>query len=275
MSPSGSSMSCGYILICLALLCITCSLCQDAPSTDSGKDLRNFVGLNPETSDARSNRRAVIILSGHNLSGDATHRSTNEVRKSDLIGVAMDMEDRDPNSLYVHFDGDTLISSQPVLFNDLENSQASAGDKWTGVMDGIKAHRSSENTPLADLLIFEAYPESFPQQVTALCESLYSTGNCQIVQGQVASENEARFRRAADDKDKDEENEVEDEPPGFDPTRVLPKIPYSAGFQLLFWTTLAIFLTVYGVSWAMWNMDPGRDSIIYRMTSAQKYKKDK
>lgn len=48
---------------------------------------------------------------------------------------------------------------------------------------------------------------------------------------------------------------------------------YAAGFNIILWTMVVLFLIVLGVSCGMWNMDPGRDSIIYRMTS-QRMKKD-
>merc|ERR1712141_142461 len=38
-------------------------------------------------------------------------------------------------------------------------------------------------------------------------------------------------------------------------------------FNLWFWLVVGLFLTVYVISLVMWYMDPGRDSIIYRMTS--------
>ncbi|KAI1307245.1 Renin receptor [Halotydeus destructor] len=53
--------------------------------------------------------------------------------------------------------------------------------------------------------------------------------------------------------------------------------PYASDFHvaaaLIFISTIIIVLSVFGISLAMWNMDPGRDSIIYRMTS-QRMKKD-
>lgn len=43
--------------------------------------------------------------------------------------------------------------------------------------------------------------------------------------------------------------------------------------NIIIFVSLVIFLSVFGIALAMWNMDPGRDSIIYRMTS-QRMKKD-
>lgn len=48
---------------------------------------------------------------------------------------------------------------------------------------------------------------------------------------------------------------------------------YPAIFNLFFWITLAIAVAIYGISYSMWNMDPGLDTVIYRMTS-QRIKKD-
>ena len=48
---------------------------------------------------------------------------------------------------------------------------------------------------------------------------------------------------------------------------------FSETFAITGFTTLVFTLTVFGVSLGMWFMDPGRDSIIYRMTS-QRIKKD-
>lgn len=44
-------------------------------------------------------------------------------------------------------------------------------------------------------------------------------------------------------------------------------------FNMWFWTLVLLALIVYAVSIAMWNMDPGRDSIIYRLTQ-QKIKSE-
>lgn len=48
---------------------------------------------------------------------------------------------------------------------------------------------------------------------------------------------------------------------------------YPAVFNIILWTMVILALTVYGISWGMWNMDPGKDSIIYRMT-AQRQRRD-
>lgn len=124
---------------------------------------------------------------------------------------------------------------------------------------------------VADFLVFEAYPDGLESALTKVCESTYAPGKCQILKGDVlrSARNFERPKRQAGD------TTTAAPPHPAAASSILPVIPYPAAFQLLFWTTLAIALTVYGVSYAMWNMDPGRDSIIYRMTSAQKYKKDK
>ena len=44
-------------------------------------------------------------------------------------------------------------------------------------------------------------------------------------------------------------------------------------FNMWFWLMVVLALTVYATSLAMWNMDPGRDSIIYRLTQ-QKIKSE-
>lgn len=48
---------------------------------------------------------------------------------------------------------------------------------------------------------------------------------------------------------------------------------YPAMFNLIFWTSLILGLAVFGIAYGMWNMDPGLDTVIYRMTS-QRIKKD-
>lgn len=48
---------------------------------------------------------------------------------------------------------------------------------------------------------------------------------------------------------------------------------YPAIFNIIFLTCLIIGLSVFAIALGMWFMDPGRDSIIYRMTS-QRIKKD-
>ena len=39
---------------------------------------------------------------------------------------------------------------------------------------------------------------------------------------------------------------------------------FTAIFLMSFFVVLVIGLALYAFSWGIWNMDPGRDSIIYR-----------
>jgi renin receptor len=48
---------------------------------------------------------------------------------------------------------------------------------------------------------------------------------------------------------------------------------YSAIFNICLWIMIGFGLAIFFISWGIWNMDPGRDSIIYRMTS-QRMKRD-
>lgn len=48
---------------------------------------------------------------------------------------------------------------------------------------------------------------------------------------------------------------------------------YPAMFNLIFWTSLILGLAVFFITYSMWSMDPGLDTVIYRMTS-QRIKKD-
>ncbi|KAJ8311119.1 hypothetical protein KUTeg_011329 [Tegillarca granosa] len=48
---------------------------------------------------------------------------------------------------------------------------------------------------------------------------------------------------------------------------------YPAIFNIILWLMIIMFLSFFAVSYGIWNMDPGRDSIIYRMTSTR-LKKD-
>lgn len=41
---------------------------------------------------------------------------------------------------------------------------------------------------------------------------------------------------------------------------------FPAIFLIVFATMVPIGLSLFAISWAMWNMDPGRDSVIYRNT---------
>jgi len=44
-------------------------------------------------------------------------------------------------------------------------------------------------------------------------------------------------------------------------------------FNLLFWTSLILAVALIGITYGMMNMDPGLDTVIYRMTS-NRIKKD-
>jgi len=48
---------------------------------------------------------------------------------------------------------------------------------------------------------------------------------------------------------------------------------YPAIFNIILWLMIALGLAVASVSYCIWFMDPGRDSVIYRMT-ANRMKKD-
>ena len=48
---------------------------------------------------------------------------------------------------------------------------------------------------------------------------------------------------------------------------------YAVMFNIILWGSIILILSLYYISYGMWMMDPGKDSIIYRMTS-QRMKKD-
>jgi len=48
---------------------------------------------------------------------------------------------------------------------------------------------------------------------------------------------------------------------------------YAAIFNIILWIMIGFALAIFGISWGIWNMDRGRDSLIYRMTS-QRMKRD-
>lgn len=48
---------------------------------------------------------------------------------------------------------------------------------------------------------------------------------------------------------------------------------YPVMFNIILWFSIAMGLTIFFIAYGMWMMDPGKDSIIYRMTS-QRMKKD-
>jgi renin receptor len=48
---------------------------------------------------------------------------------------------------------------------------------------------------------------------------------------------------------------------------------YAPMFNIILWFMIVFALAIFGISWGIWHMDPGRDSVIYRMTS-QRMKRD-
>ena len=42
---------------------------------------------------------------------------------------------------------------------------------------------------------------------------------------------------------------------------------FSAVFLITLFVTVSLGLALYAVSWILWNMDPGRDSVIYRQVA--------
>jgi len=48
---------------------------------------------------------------------------------------------------------------------------------------------------------------------------------------------------------------------------------YPVFFNIILWTLVVLALTIYAIGYGIWTMDPGKDSIIYRMTTTR-LKKD-
>ena len=48
---------------------------------------------------------------------------------------------------------------------------------------------------------------------------------------------------------------------------------YPVTFNIVLWLMILMGITVFAICYGIWNMDPGRDSIIYRMTTTR-LKKD-
>ena len=48
---------------------------------------------------------------------------------------------------------------------------------------------------------------------------------------------------------------------------------YPVTFNIIFWTSLVLALAVFGAAYVVCSMDPGTDTVIYRMTT-QRIKKD-
>jgi len=42
---------------------------------------------------------------------------------------------------------------------------------------------------------------------------------------------------------------------------------FSTIFGIITFVTIVLLVAVFAISWAMWTMDPGKDSIVYQMTS--------
>lgn len=80
----------------------------------------------------------------------------------------------------------------------------------------------------------------------------------------LSTENQQRVRRAANDEAGDQ---------SIVNRAVLYSDNYPVMFHLLFWTSLILGLAVIGIVCGMSSMDPGLDTVIYRMTS-QRIKKD-
>lgn len=225
-----------------------------------------WIGLRTTSGDPRNPQTVIVLLSNGT---DSTTSSGKALLEEELFDLASDLEAKDPTAAYVHFDGDNLVSSQIQLFGDLEQTQSA--DPWVGVLDRVKSYRDEKKNVLGDLIVFQSYPLNLPDLTADFCGV---SGHCRVISAQAAkdtAENPSRFKRQA------VETTTAYPVNPLDEQYRRANIPYDApaAFHLLFWTSLAIALTVYGVAYGMWHMDPGRDSIIYRMTSAQKYKKDK
>ena len=45
---------------------------------------------------------------------------------------------------------------------------------------------------------------------------------------------------------------------------------YAAMFNMCIWTGVILVIVLYLIAYGMWNMDPGRDGYVYRMTMPKK-----
>lgn len=44
---------------------------------------------------------------------------------------------------------------------------------------------------------------------------------------------------------------------------------YPVAFNIILWLMILLAIAIYAIAYSIWNMDPGRDSIIYRMTTTR------
>jgi len=246
----------GVLLLCLSMI-VNCE-------TSFSSEIRDWMGLTSPTS--KGSPGAVIVF----INNEAAISADNALDDGDLLNLAADLEQRDPSAIYVHFDGDNLITSQASLFQNFDSQNGNSN--WSALLDKVKDHRKLKESSYSDLLVFQSHPEELQEDADLFCNGgIYAESQkCRVVTAFLNDDaSHSRYRRATADL-------TTPSPSPMTPAQ-RANIPADsvAAFHLLFWTCLAIALTVFGTAYGMWHMDPGRDSIIYRMTSAQKFKKDK
>jgi len=111
---------------------------------------------------------------------------------------------------------------------------------------------------------------AFLDQVTKEFKTLYNSNVVIEVITYEGSIGQPKMRRARSLMASDEEDDDPKKRLGvaLDWDEDFPPI-----FNIILWMGILLILALIGIAYGMWNMDPGRDSIIYRMTS-QRIKKD-
>jgi len=111
---------------------------------------------------------------------------------------------------------------------------------------------------------------SFLEQVTKEFRNLYNSNVVIEVITYEGLEGQAKMRKA---RSLMAEGDEEEDPKKKYGVAKDWDIDFPPIFNIILWLGLLLVFALIGIAFGMWNMDPGRDSIIYRMTS-QRIKKD-
>lgn len=84
------------------------------------------------STESSSTPGAVIFLSPNSSTSARSETGDTGLEQEALFALAQTMENKDPSSLFLHFNGHDLVTSMPTLFAGLQDAQWS--DSWTMVL---------------------------------------------------------------------------------------------------------------------------------------------
>lgn len=146
-------------LLGLVLLCSLAAVGHCEPASLRAQ-LREWIGLgnSPSAAASKSGLGAVFVLF-NNESDEKNVGAAGVIDSGQLIGVAGELEERDPGAVYVQFDGDNLVTSHAYLFGGEDTLS------FPGLLQKIKTFRGKHVGSYPDLIALQVNKFRAPHPV--------------------------------------------------------------------------------------------------------------